>query len=214
MPEIIPIWLSVLTATLIPTVVILLLTASVPRLRSFSTLSAALLGLYWTIILGAVIQAILKWFIGGLRPHFYAVCRPRLATTIESQIAASVAPSGLIFHDRAICTNPNAREVDDALSSFPSGHSVAAFGAFGFLALYLNAQLKVWGDGKPRFWKLVLLWVPMVGAAMIAGAMVVDGSHHWYDVVGGAVLGLGMAGTVYRTMFRSLWDYETNHEVL
>lgn len=36
----------------------------------------------------------------------------------------------------------------EAQMSFPSGHAVAAFAGFGFLALYINAKFKVFGHGR------------------------------------------------------------------
>jgi len=46
----------------------------------------------------------------------------------------------------------DAKQVREAQMSFPSGHSAAAFAGFGFLALYLNAKLKILSshDTNPR----------------------------------------------------------------
>ena len=73
--EIIPIWLAALLASLIPIAIILLCQI---RVRSFWDTSNAILGLLYALIAAAVFQVFLKWLIGGLRPHFLAICQPRL----------------------------------------------------------------------------------------------------------------------------------------
>ncbi len=76
--------------------------------------------------------------IGGLRPHFLAVCKPNVPTS-GAQRGNGFAN---IMYDRTICTGDQ-KEINDSLESFPSGHSTAAFAGFIYLSLYLNAQLKV-----------------------------------------------------------------------
>lgn len=112
--------------------------------------------------------------------------------------------------DRTACTEDR-RTVDYALSSFPSGHSTAAFAGFIFLFLYLNAKLKVWSDYRPSCWKLVVTYLPILGAIIIAGTVTTDHSHHWYDVVAGAVLGTLMAFSTFRMSYASVWDFRFDH---
>ena len=71
--EIIPIWLAALLAALIPIAFIL---AMQVRVRSFWDANNGVLGLLYALITAAVFQVFLKWLIGGLRPHFLAVCQP------------------------------------------------------------------------------------------------------------------------------------------
>jgi diacylglycerol diphosphate phosphatase / phosphatidate phosphatase len=114
-------------------------------------------------------KVFLKWLIGGLRPHFYAACKPN--------IKASSVPSGVGFgslmYDRSICTGDE-KQINDSLESFPSGHSTAAFAGLIYLALYLNAQLKVMSAHNPAYWKTVLFFAPILGATLIAGALTID----------------------------------------
>jgi len=43
-----------------------------------------------------------------------------------------------------------------------------------FLALYLNAKLKPFGDFHTSFWKMVAVLAPIIGAMFIAGSLVAD----------------------------------------
>ena len=43
-----------------------------------------------------------------------------------------------------------------------------------FLALYLNAKLKPFGDYHTSFWKMVGVVGPVIGAMFVAGSLVAD----------------------------------------
>lgn len=64
--------------------------------------------------------------------------------------------------------------------SFPSGHSNAAFAGLLFLALYLNAKLKLWGvsRGHGAFWKIILVFAPIWGATVLSLTRLIDHQHH------------------------------------
>ncbi|MCV5073625.1 phosphatase PAP2 family protein, partial [Escherichia coli] len=70
----------------------------------------------------------------------------------------------------------------------PSGHSTAAFAGFIFLALYLNAKLKVFSNYHPALWKLAAVYAPVLRAYLIAGDLTIDEFPHWYDALAGAVI--------------------------
>lgn len=69
------------------------------------------------------------------------------------------------------------------------------------LSLYLNGKLKVFSDERILVWKLFAFLAPILGAFLIAGAMVLDHSHHWYDVAGGVVIGTASAVASYRANY-------------
>ena len=73
--EVVPIWAAAMLAVLVPIVVVLICQI---RVRSFWDTSNAVIGLLYSVITAAVFQVFLKWLIGGLRPHFLAVCKPRV----------------------------------------------------------------------------------------------------------------------------------------
>ncbi|KAL0578448.1 hypothetical protein V5O48_003548 [Marasmius crinis-equi] len=179
------------------------------RRRSLNDLLTTTMGLLKSLITAAVFQVWIKWLIGGLRPHFYEVCQPRLDP--------SAAPSGNGFHaimyDRTICTGDK-DQIDDSLESMPSGHSTAAWAGLFFLALYFNAQLKVMSAHNPAYWKMILMFCPLLGATLIAGALTIDEFHNWYDVVAGAIIGISTATVAFRSTFAAVLDFRFNHVLI
>lgn len=71
--EIFPIWAAAVLACLAPMFVFFLMQF---RVRSFWDFNNAIFGLLYALITAAVFQVFIKWLIGGLRPHFLAVCMP------------------------------------------------------------------------------------------------------------------------------------------
>ncbi|KAK3307722.1 phosphatidic acid phosphatase type 2/haloperoxidase [Chaetomium strumarium] len=209
--EIIPIWLAAFLAAMIPIVVILFMQI---RVRSFWDVNNAVIGLLYSLITAAVFQVFIKWLIGGLRPHFLAVCKPDItrASNAPGVVGAGLNAQGFkdIYYTREICTgDPN--EINDSLESMPSGHATAAFAGFVFLYLYLNAKLKVFSNYHPAMWKLVAVYAPILGACLIAGALTIDEFHNWYDLVAGALIGTVMAFSSYRMVYAAIWDWRWNH---
>lgn len=157
--EVVPIWAAALLATLIP--ILFILIAQI-RVRSFWDVNSGIMGLLYSVITAAVFQVWLKWLIGGLRPHFLAVCKPNVTAPGDGFMS--------VMYDRSVCTgDPNL--IDDSLESFPSGHTTAAFAGFVYLYLYLNAKLKVWSNYHPAYWKLIVTYMPILGATLIGGAL-------------------------------------------
>lgn len=153
------------------------------------------------------IFAFLKWLIGGLRPHFLAVCMPDV-TRIKNQYDSTGYKQ--IMFTRDICTGDE-DTIDDSLESFPSGHTTAAFAGFVFLYLYLNAKLKVFSNYHPALWKLIAIYTPILGAVLIGGALTIDEFHNWYDILAGAIIGTMFAFSAYRMTYASIWDWRFNH---
>jgi len=201
--EIVPIWLAALLASLVPIFFFLVMQI---RIRSFWDVNNAVIGLLYSLITAAVFQVFLKWLIGGLRPHFLDVCEPAVSPG-TSQTGNGF---GRIMYDRKICTG-NEDEINDSLESFPSGHTTAAFAGFVFLYLYLNAKLKVWSNYHPAYWKLIVTYMPILGAVLIGGALTIDEYHNWWDVFAGAVIGTVFAFSAYRMVYASVWDFRCNH---
>ncbi|TRM61831.1 phosphatidic acid phosphatase type 2/haloperoxidase [Schizophyllum amplum] len=178
------------------------------RRRSVDDLLTTTMGLLKSLITAAVFQVWLKWLIGGLRPHFLAVCQPAVTPS-------SVSGTGFasIMYDRTICTGDE-DSINDALESFPSGHSTAGWAGLFYLALYINAQLKVMSAHNPAYWKMILFFSPLLGATLISGALTIDEYHNWYDVVAGAIIGTCTAIVAYRQTFASVLDFRFNHILL
>lgn len=215
--NIIPIWLAAFLASIIPITFILLFQI---RIKSFWDVNNAVLGLLYSLINAAVFQVFIKWLIGGLRPHFLAVCDPDVtlppsggtgAANDGVEFAKNAASGfGYLMFTRAVCRG-NKDDIDDSLESFPSGHSTAAFAGFVFLFLWLNAKLKLWSNYHPAMWKMICVYSPLLGAVLIAGSLTIDEFHHWYDVLGGAFIGTIFAFGAYRMVYAAIWDWRYNH---
>ena len=217
--EIVPIWLAALLASLIPIIIIFFMQI---RIRSFWDINNAIIGLLYSLITAAVFQVFLKWLIDGTRPHFLGgsaiyfecvfqltavdVCKPAVPA------AGTSTGNGLagIMYDRKICMGDR-NEINDSLESFPSGHITAAFGGFVFLYLYLNAKLKVWSNYHPAYFKLIVTYMPILGATLIGGALTTNEYHDWWDVVAAAITGTVMAFSAYRMVYASVWDFRFSH---
>ncbi|KAJ9638301.1 hypothetical protein H2201_008583 [Coniosporium apollinis] len=202
--EIIPTWLSAVLSLVVPITIFLVMQA---RIRSFWDFNNATTGLLYAVLTGAVFQVFVKYLIGGLRPHFYDVCKPVVPTS-GGNYGRGLK---MLFYDRSVCSGTDTRAIDDAMMSFPSGHSTAAFAGFVFLSLYLNAKLKLLSNHHPAYWKLVAVALPLLGATLIAGALTIDKFHNWYDLVAGALLGTLMAFMAYRMVYAAVWDFRFNH---
>jgi membrane-associated phospholipid phosphatase len=157
------------------------------------------------LITAALFQVFIKWLIGGLRPHFYAVCQP--------SVEASGFGFASLMHDRSVCTG-NENDIDDALQSMPSGHATAAWAGLFFLALYFNAQLKVMSAHNPAYWKMIMFFAPLLGAFLISASLTIDRYHNWYDVVVGGLIGTAAAIVAFRQTFASVTDFRFNHVLL
>lgn len=199
------------------------------------------MGLGYALATATLFQSFIKWFIGGLRPHFLTVCRPLSPPPLSVLGAAGHA----VWYTAVVCTG-DAKQVKEAQMSFPSGHSSAAFAGFGFLALYLNGKLKVVGrrphgargeDGVegaqgvyvPRskeetcedvhvdagrrvsHWKVVVWVLPWLFAFLMAASKVRDCWHHPVDVLFGSLVGILFAHLAYWCVFRGVYDGRVNH---
>ncbi|KAF9050763.1 acid phosphatase/Vanadium-dependent haloperoxidase [Hymenopellis radicata] len=203
--EIIPIYAVALIAFFVPFFFICLFQI---RRRSLDDLLTTTMGVLKSLITAAVFQVWIKWLIGGLRPHFYAVCQPNIDPgTVSGNGFAS------LMYDRKVCTGDD-KAVNDALESFPSGHSTAGWAGLFFLALYINAQFKVMSAHNPAYWKMVLLFCPLLGATLISGALTIDEFHNWYDVLAGAIIGISTALVAFRQTFAAIFDFRFNHILL
>ncbi len=128
---------------------------------------------------------------------------------------------GGILYTTDICTSgASAAEIRDAVSSFPSGHAAAVSAGMLFLALWLNAKLKVLGGGVGRrrrrsttaAWGLaVCLLLPALATCLVCASLVADHSHHGRDLVAGAAIGVLCALAAYRARYAALLDPRYNH---
>lgn len=208
--EIVPSSLAIFLGPFVPVVCILVLQL---HIRSFWDANNALFGVLYALSNATVFQVIIKWLIGGLRPHFLDVCKPDLSlaeTLAKDKAPYNAAGFTSMYYTREICTG-DPQLINDALSSFPSGHTTAAFAGFVFLSLYINGKFKVFSDRQSHMWKMMVFFAPILLATLIGGSLTIDAFHNWYDIVAGAVIGTTMAFSAYRMTYASIFDCRYNH---
>lgn len=200
--EIIPTWGSAVIAIVVNFVVI-----SVAQywVRDWKDWHHGMLGSAVALSVSTLFQVSIKILIGGLRPTFLDICKPDLSR-------AAGQGYGGVYYDKSVCTGDE-KKINDALESFPSGHSNAAFAALLFLALYLNAKLKLWGvsRGHGSVWKMLLVFAPIWGAVILSLTRLLDHQHNWYDIMAGAIIGIVFAFAAYRAYYVAVFHPYFNH---
>lgn len=203
-------WLIAIVAIAFPTIIILLMQL---RIRSFWDLNNALLGFGYALLTSAVFQGTTKAFVGGLRPNFYDICQPDIAHARNGGNKTGL--NGIGFRrdmwTKDVCTAASAGSLRNAMQAFPSGHSTTMVAAMVYLCLYLNAKLKVFANYHAPLWKLIALAVPLLGAVLLCGTLIIDNTHSWYDVAGGATIGALAALAAFRMVYAGIFDWRVNH---
>ncbi|KAK5171993.1 uncharacterized protein LTR77_003630 [Saxophila tyrrhenica] len=182
-------------------------------IRSFTDFGAAVLGLGYSLVTGTCFQIILKKNIGGFRPHFLDVCQPRL----PPHAGQGSGFQQIMYRIDQVCTGENRWDIRNAMESFPSGHAEIVFAAFCFMAIYLFTHLKITGcESGPsttlarhgRYWKMLLVVIPIVFATYLSSTLVSGYQHHAHDVIFGALIGIMMAAFGYRMVYRGILSDE------
>jgi diacylglycerol diphosphate phosphatase/phosphatidate phosphatase len=175
--------------------------------RSFFDFANAILGLAMSLAVGTTFQVILKKTIGGLRPHFLAVCQPVIP---DNWREIGVGYGNIMFTVDQVCTG-DPDKIYNAIESFPSGHSNIAFAGLGYLAIYLFTHLRVQNlKRRAGYWKMGFVFLPVLMATYLASTLVLGYHHHAYDVIFGSLIGIVMAFFAYRMVFCSIHDPRWN----
>ncbi|KAF2815789.1 acid phosphatase/Vanadium-dependent haloperoxidase [Mytilinidion resinicola] len=199
--EILDTYASAGIATGVPMFVILVV--ELGWIRSFRSLEAATGGFQMALVCTSFVTTVLKVTVGGLRPHFLAVCNPDHAMP-------GIGYANL-YYTPIICNGSNAHDILEAQMSFPSGHASSAFAGAVYLCLWLNAVLKIFSGCRTSYWKLLVFFVPLLGAILLGLSKVADSYHHMSDVITGAAIGIFFALLAYRGAHASIWDWRYNH---
>ena len=176
--------------------------------RSFLDFANGCLGLVYSLVTGTLFQVVLKTVIGGLRPHFLAVCEPVLPPRDGS---SGVGFQGLMFTVDQVCTGDKDK-IKNAMESFPSGHSNIAWAGLGYLSIYLWAHLGIRSISRrrPSYWRMLVVVAPMFFATYIASTLALGYHHHGYDIIFGSLIGITMAVFGYRMVFASVLNPRWN----
>jgi phosphatidate phosphatase len=100
--------------------------------------------------------------------------------------------------------------------SFPSGHSSFAFAVAIYCVIYMQTRI-TWRGSKLLKYFLQLIFI--AAAAYTGFSRISDYKHHWEDVLGGSVLGIGIALvlSIYATdLFKAkktILREENNHQI-
>lgn len=209
MSQHIPIVADALVAVFTPFIVVWLMNIFV--VHSFWDVNNACMGTVISVMTGCVIQIIIKLVVVGLRPHFLTVCNPM---SPSEALAAGVHPKGGfggLFYTVDVCREKDAKKLANAMQSFPSGHSSAAWAGLFYCALYLNGKLKPFSNYHPAWWKFLLTLTPLVMATLMVGSLTLDMSHNWYDIAVGSAIGVLVALGSYRMTYASIFDWRWSH---
>lgn len=175
--------------------------------QSFADFSSAVLGLGYSMVTSCCFQVILKKTVGGLRPHFLAVCQPVFPPADGS---TGTGYNSAMYTAAQICTGDQGK-IKNALESFPSGHSNIAFSGFGYLSIYLFTHLLI--NSRTRrvsYWRLLLVVAPLLLATYLTSTVVLGYHHHATDAFAGAFIGWFFALFGYRMVYMGIWDARWN----
>ncbi|GAB1601551.1 phospholipid phosphatase 1-like [Argonauta hians] len=125
-----------------------------------------------------------KYFMGSMRPNFFAVCRPNVNCSKDE----------FVFNYTCTNTEFSARQKKDALLSFPSGHAAISVYTALYTVLYLELRFEV---KVSRFFKASLQMALLVISAWSVITRVSDNKHHLLDVIVGSAIGTMVASGVF-----------------
>ncbi|CAN0871429.1 Putative lipid phosphate phosphatase 3, chloroplastic [Linum grandiflorum] len=186
----VPTWSIALYAVLLPVLVFIFFYF---RRRCVYDLHHAILGLFFTLAITAVLTDAIKLATGRPRPDFFWRCFPD-GKDVYDQLG------DVICHGKG-------KEIREGHKSFPSGHASWSFAGLGFLSLYLSGKIKVF-DRQGHIGKLCIVILPLLAASLVAISRVDDYRHHWQDVFAGSILGLVVATLCYRQFFPAPYHSE------
>lgn len=128
----------------------------------------------------------IKFAVGRPRPYFASVC-----------VDYSPPDTSMCTGSPELSDEENEARIAEGRVSFPSGHSSISFSAGVLASLFL---LALWRKGRVTRNMTVFLIIAMVPIALatyVAVSRLIDYHHHYADVIGGSLLGAGIASFVY-----------------
>jgi len=146
-----------------------------------------------------VIQAV-KIFVGRKRPNFYAMCnykgyRDALSSGNFTSYYEQTVPGAQ--GDMMYCLETDVSTLNESQFSFPSGHSGEMFGGLTILFLLWIASVPVKNDSRKiwqfRLWRIVPMIIFLGASVVVACTRTRDYWHNFDDIVGGGLIGIGVA---------------------
>lgn len=175
--------------------------------KMFTTAFCRTMPYAWDLLVGELfaycLMELLKITTGMPRPHFWDSCGNKMKDDLCQK-------NGFVIVDLHKCPNPHGlkhRHLMDAAKSFPSGHSCLAVFSAVYMTAYIYQRLRPPDSsatgGSCR--RVALKWLPLpwfVTACLISTSRLWDQRHHWWDLVGGSILGALMAMLTVVTISR------------
>lgn len=151
----------------------------------------SILGLVISVFTTSIVTDVLKNSFGRHRPDFLARC-----------VVRADAPRDVLVYAKDVCTTKNVARLMDGFRTTPLGHSSISFAGLFFLSLWLAGQLSI---TRPQAGALrwAIVFLPTLGAALIALGRTEDYRHHFIDVFVGLCIGLVGATWLYLRFFPS-----------
>ncbi len=189
----IPSNLLIQTCITLPIILLLLTTLIVaPRLKpKYHDVHSSICVLLTTIGMSEFLTQVVKFYVGRLRPNFYALCGFDTSTLS--------------------CLNSIDMETEGRCS-FPSGHSSMSTSAMGVLAYFYlgrvgiaaacgNGNQKVTMTSPRKKLSAFIALSPLLYSTFCATSRLVDNWHHPSDVVAGICLGLFCSSVGYHLFY-------------
>ncbi|KAL1513881.1 hypothetical protein ABEB36_003222 [Hypothenemus hampei] len=141
-----------------------------------------------------LITEIIKALIGEHRPHFFDVCQP--------DSGKNCTKGQYVYSYECTLTKYTRYFMSDTSRSFPSGHSSLSF----FVAIYFSflVQMRVPTVKTGKLFKPFLISCCLTWALVCSLTRLTDKRHHWWDVLGGMMIGCFGAWYTLHIIYRRL----------
>eukprot|EP00569_Conticribra_weissflogii_P007147 CAMPEP_0171347034 /NCGR_PEP_ID=MMETSP0878-20121228/26755_1 /TAXON_ID=67004 /ORGANISM="Thalassiosira weissflogii, Strain CCMP1336" /LENGTH=327 /DNA_ID=CAMNT_0011850945 /DNA_START=161 /DNA_END=1144 /DNA_ORIENTATION=+ len=168
-----------------------LVISSFPNNSSFHNVHAGFCSVLVAIGISEFFTHTFKFYVGRLRPNFYAMCG--------------------FDTDTLSCQNGEQME-NEARMSFPSGHSSLSCCGMMTLTLFLYARVGLGrimvpgvASGRSKFLGIVA-FTPLLVSFWCATSRLVDNWHHPSDIIAGTILGAVSAFISYHLWFPHMFS--------
>ncbi|XP_068893189.1 phospholipid phosphatase 1-like isoform X3 [Tenebrio molitor] len=170
--------------------ILMIMIVEVLKVHSFKKVCVGTVWNYYKeCLIGAtlvlLITEVIKVIVGEPRPHFLDSCEPD---------SNKICQEGTFIIDYN-CTNTRLSNFfrSDITRSFPSGHTSVSI----FIALYCSylIQIRIPSKSVSTLTKPFLIAVCLTWSLLCSLSRITDRRHHWWDVLGGAFLGI--CGALY-----------------
>jgi len=127
---------------------------------------------------------IFKFYVGRLRPNFYALCN---------------------FDKEKMQCQANGDRIMEGRMSFPSGHSSLSFCGMGILVWFFLGNVCRLGNTRKKIYSSLSM-CPWIYSCIVATSRLVDNWHHPSDIIAGSILGIFCSTFSYHLWYPSIFS--------